>query len=247
MSEASDAYEMNIRAIRDLRNKGTVLLLLPGKMAEFYAIGGPGVGQGVVGDRFQGEGNARFAPLSSKYLLWKTGRSKDLNKKQKASFGRGSRLLKYKTGTSKRETYEHKLLREEAKKRSAQGGSYDSWYQQLKKEWKVAASHETKDRFSSVLPILVLSGKLREAVTSRAHTITSSGDTAVITFKNLPEYALAHHKPITAPFPKRSPVEPDAADVDRLWSFATTWLSAQLGVKSAKPVAFGGQQARIIP
>lgn len=212
MSEASDAYESNMRTIRDVRNKSRVLLLLPKKMAEFYAIGGPGVGQAVVGDRFQGEGNARFPPLSPKYLLWKTGQSKELNKQQKAAFGRGSKLLKYQTGSK------------------------------IDKK-----SGYNVPKFSAVLPILVLSGKLRAAVTARSHDIELNGDTAVVTFKNLPEYALYHHDPQKAPFPKRSPVEPNQSDVERIRSFATTWLSAQLGVRSNQPTAFGGGQARIIP
>ena len=197
-----------MRSIRDLRNKSAVLLLMPKKLAEFYAIGGPGVGQAVVGDRFQGAGNARFEPLSYEYAKSKGRKSPALNKSQKKEYGRGSKMINV---------------------------PYTSSTGEL-----------TGLGFSKQLPILVLSGKLRAAVTSRGHSIELKGDTAIITFKNLPEYALYHNDPVKAPFPKRSPVEPNEDDAERIRSFATTWLSAQLGSKSTKPVAFGGGQARII-
>ena len=63
------------------------------------------------------------------------------------------------------------------------------------------------------LPMLVRTGTLRERVTSRTlHAISMSGDTAVVTFNGLPDYATYLHTGGRRT-PKRSPVEPSFGDV----------------------------------
>ena len=249
MADAAREIAKSLQLARDLRLVALDVRHLAAKAAVFYANGGPGVGEPVVGDRFMGQGNARFAPLSREYGDWKSGKSKALNDQQKVLFGRGSRLIKEKTGEKVVPTYEHKLLREEALKRAQSGGTYASWFQKLKKDWKLETLHETKVTTRGSLPILVLTGALRAAVTKRQHFIESTGkDKAVVTFRNLPIYAVYHHKPLTAPFPKRSPVEPNAQDVSRLTEFVQRHISllvARFNGGSVR-VAFGDAQARII-
>ncbi len=91
-----------MKALLQLQHVADVLGTLPTKMAEFYANGGDGVKQGVVGDRFQGVGNARFAPLDRDYFMWKSGQKGKLNKAARAKYGQGSKLIdvpfKSKTG-----------------------------------------------------------------------------------------------------------------------------------------------------
>jgi hypothetical protein len=83
----------NLAAFRSLKSAAAAMRALPQKIGEFYANGGPGVSQPIVADRFQGEGNARFAPLSENYEAIKAGRAKSLNAGQKQKYGHGSRLL----------------------------------------------------------------------------------------------------------------------------------------------------------
>jgi hypothetical protein len=95
------------------------------------------------------------------------------------------------------------------------------------------------------LPILILSGKLRAAVTmQRNHQVTARGDTATVTFIGLPEYAMYLHTG-TKRMPKRSPVEPNAADVKRAVEATSRWVSAQVGAGSAT-TSFGQGTARVI-
>jgi len=61
------------------------------------------------------------------------------------------------------------------------------------------------------LPMLVLSGDLRKTANSKGHTVTMRGGDAVITFRNLTEYATYLHEG-TPRMPKRSPVEPGEED-----------------------------------
>lgn len=194
--------ESTLKVARSLRAAEATLRRIPVIAANYYANGGAGVGQAVVGDRFQGKGNSRFAPLSAAYRDRKIGVSKDMNKQQKAVFGRGSRMIKVSVG----------------------------------------------QRFKGIQPILVLSGKLRESVTSRTHSISiaNGSDTAFVTFHGLPIYAAYHHAPVTAPFPKRSPVEPNTADMVRVHDFIAREISKLTARFNNGPVAFGGAQARII-
>lgn len=63
------------------------------------------------------------------------------------------------------------------------------------------------------LPMLVRTGTLRERVTSRTlHAISQNGDTAMLTFSGLPDYASYLHSG-TGRMPKRSPVDPSFEDV----------------------------------
>ncbi len=197
-AKASAALQKNLRILKSLKGVAQQLKLLPSDIANYYANGGPGVGQAVVGDRFSGEGNARFAPLSKDYEDWKTGKSKSLNKQQKVNYGKGSRLLP--SGSSK-------------------GGK--------------------------ILPILVLTGALRASILSRQNTITQQGDTAYITFKGLPGYAVYLHEG-TSRMPERSPVKPNEADMDRVKEYVARRLKLITGNFSSGSVAFGGAAPRII-
>lgn len=216
--DPEQAIRDNMKTMISLRGVAAQLEQLPLQCGEFYANGGPGVSQGVVGDRFAGQGNARFAPLSKKYFDWKSGKSKELNKAQKVRYGRGSRLIDVRTGS--------KMAKDST------GGMI------------------SKARFTKVLPILVLTGALRAAVTTRNHRVTSlrgQGDVAWVTFINLPEYAMAHHDPKNGKRPRRSPVAPNFDDIKRVVEFARRHISMLTARFNSGPVAFGGGQARIIP
>lgn len=63
------------------------------------------------------------------------------------------------------------------------------------------------------LPMLVRTGLLRQSVTSRTlHAISQNGDTAMLTFSGLPDYA-SYLQNGTGRMPKRSPVDPSFEDV----------------------------------
>lgn len=210
------ALQKNLKVLSGIRGVADQLRRIPEMGAEFYANGGPGVGQGVVMDRFQGPGNARFAPLSKDYADWKQGKSKSLNAAQKAKYGKGSKLLSVTVGSKLKNVK----------------GSFQS----------VAIVKKT-------LPILVLTGALRAAVGARRHRVSSvigMGDTAYVTFTGLPSYAPYHHDPKTAPFPKRSPVEPNAADINRVVGFLQKRINLTVGRFNSGAVSFGDGRARII-
>ncbi len=198
------------KALKNLLKADAVaatLRRLPTDMAEFYANGGKGVGQAVVGDRFQGKGNSRFAPLSYKYFIWKQKRATKLNKAQKEKHGKGSSMLK------------------DVPYRSTTG----------------VVSGEGRGKN---LPILVLSGDTRAAVIGRKHPIVQTGDVAMITFQDLPTYALFHHTG-TSELPIRSPVEPNTNDMIRVQEFAEKRVNAAAG-KGNSVTSFGGGTPRII-
>lgn len=200
--------EKNLKTLASLEAAIKMFRQLPFEAANYYANGGPGVGQAVVGDRFQGQGNSRFEPLSYDYARWKSGNARQLNKAQKAKYGKGSKLIDV----------------------------------AFKSTTGVLTGYGT----SKNLPILVLSGALRAAINSRSHSVELVGDVGWVTFKNLPKYALYHHDPKTAPFPKRSPVEPNYDDVERVKEFLNRKISALVGNVNQQRVAFGGSQARIL-
>jgi hypothetical protein len=215
--DPDQAIRDNMKTMLSLRAVAAQLEQLPLQCGEYYANGGPGVSQGIVGERFAGQGNARFAPLSKNYFDWKSGKSKDLNKQQKIRYGRGSRMIDVRTGS--------KMAKDST------GGM-------------VSAARMTK-----ILPILVLTGALRAAVTARNHKVTSlrgQGDVAWVTFVNLPEYALAHHDPKKAGRVRRSPVAPNFDDIKKVVEFARRHITALTARFNNGPVSFGDGQARII-
>ena len=91
----------NLKAVRSLSRAAAVLRQVPFKLGEYFANGGPGNANPVVGDRFQGAGNARFAPLSVSYADWKSGKAKSFNQHQKATYGKGSKLIPDAHGNAK--------------------------------------------------------------------------------------------------------------------------------------------------
>lgn len=89
------------------------------------------------------------------------------------------------------------------------------------------------------LPILVRTGTLRERVSrGRRHRIVLAADglSATIYFLGLPDYALHHHTG-TARLPRRSPVQPNAADLAKFRAVMVRVLRARLhrGATSVRP------------
>jgi hypothetical protein len=86
-------------------------------------------------------------------------------------------------------------------------------------------------------PILIRTGFLRERINSKSgHRITTTGDTASVIFAALPEYARWLHEE-TPKMPRRSPVEPNGADRERVLAYLRRWLQAQTGRGGAVSIA----------
>ncbi len=195
----------NYAVVRKLQSVAALMKALPTKMADFYANGGAGVGQGVVGDRFQGAGNARFEALKEGYAKWKGRHAGDLNKSQRKNYQRGSKLINV--------------------------------------PYKTESGNVVKNDGSTNLPILVLTGATRAAVTSRKTTITQEGDVAYCRF-HVPDYAKWLQRG-TKKMPKRSPVDPNEEDMERVTEFAKRQVKAYIG--SGKAITtFGGGTPRVI-
>ena len=86
------------------------------------------------------------------------------------------------------------------------------------------------------LPMLVRSGKMRQAVLSRTHRILRSGDVGIAVFSNLPVYAVAHHRG-TGRLSKRSPVEPNAEDRGEVLKVMQRQLDVAIGTGGDVPVS----------
>jgi len=97
-----------------------------------------------------------------------------------------------------------------------------------------AAAVETPGRKPTPgLPMLVLTGSLRDGVSSgRARVAISSPTLVVITWAGLPEYAL-YHQNGTGKMPKRSPVNPSKEDVADMIAAARRFLSSATGTAGA--------------
>lgn len=90
------------------------------------------------------------------------------------------------------------------------------------------------------LPMLVLTGRLRQAVSGKRATIRidRGSGVATITFGDLPEYALYLHDG-TARMPARSPVEPCAADLEQMRALAQQFMDDASGKLRQNPVRGG--------
>jgi hypothetical protein len=218
LDDVNKAMRDNLRVMRSLRAVGAQIQRIPELAAEYYANGGPGVGQAVVLDRFQGQGNARFAPLSKDYFDWKSGKSKDLNKKQKVRYGKGSRLLKVEV--SSRMTLDKSGTMVKKSK-------FASILPILVLSGALRAAVAARRHYIS--------------------SLRGMGDTAFVTFIGLPEYALAHHDPKKAGRVRRSPVSANAEDIKRLKEFVQRRVALMTAKFNSGPVTFGDGQARIIP
>lgn len=84
------------------------------------------------------------------------------------------------------------------------------------------------------LPMLVRTGRLRDAITAGRATLTRQGDTLLIRWTGLPEYAVYLHGG-TPRMPARSPINPNAADKAKILAAARRFLSAALGTAGAVP------------
>ncbi len=95
------------------------------------------------------------------------------------------------------------------------------------------------------LPMLVRSGRLRDAITSGRATVRRTGpDAFIISWPNEPEYAIFLHEG-TPKMAKRSPIEPNAADKKAIIEAAKRHLSAAIGTGGGVPRGQFGGQARV--
>lgn len=169
-------------ALRTFRHMAAVVARLPIVAAEAYA-------NGKFGDRPIVE--AHFTPGNDQRQGWPPlersyamSKAKGLSKNRK---GTASELQKLKTGR---------------KVKVDRNASFQSSTGTLSGVGTMAN-----------LPMLVRTGLLRERVTSRTlHAISMQGDTAMVTFNGLPDYAGYLHNG-TGRMPKRSPVDPSFEDV----------------------------------
>lgn len=92
-----------------------------------------------------------------------------------------------------------------------------------------------------LLPILVRTGLLRDSITKRKHQITASGDNALITFADLPEYA-EYLDDGTPKMPKRSPVDPNHDDQLAIQKAMERFMS--LAINRGSAVVAGPQSGR---
>lgn len=94
------------------------------------------------------------------------------------------------------------------------------------------------------LPFLVATGALRDAITAGRAAITRAADRIRITWTGLPDYAPYLHNG-TPRMPARSPINPNAADRERILAAARRFLSAATGIGGAVPQGGApGVQAR---
>ncbi len=83
------------------------------------------------------------------------------------------------------------------------------------------------------LPMLVLTGKMRQTVNSKSHSISTQGGNAYIRFKNLPEYAVYHHEG-APPLPERSPVKPNDLDKAQVIEHMKAYIRRSTGQQPNK-------------
>lgn len=97
------------------------------------------------------------------------------------------------------------------------------------------------------LPMLVLTGALKDAITSgRAKIVKTGPGRYSIRWANDPHYATYLHKG-TPKMPKRSPVEPNAADMAAIWAAANRYLSGWIATGGAVPQGGApGAKARVV-
>ena len=88
------------------------------------------------------------------------------------------------------------------------------------------------------LPMLVLSGALRSAVVGPRHSVTSAGDTAIIHFRGLPDYAEFLHDG-TPRMPARSPVTPGPQDREEVIAAMSRDIDKAMRTGGAVPVSSG--------
>jgi len=80
------------------------------------------------------------------------------------------------------------------------------------------------------LPMLVLTGSLRDNITAGRAVIRQTGPSSfLITWANIPAYAIFHHQG-TSKMAKRSPIEPNAEDRKAVLDAARRHLRAAMGM-----------------
>lgn len=95
------------------------------------------------------------------------------------------------------------------------------------------------------LPMLVLTGRLRDAVSGgRAAVVAVSISIVRITWTGLPEYAVYQHHGDGVP--KRSPIQPNADDRLQIIMAARRILSTSIGTGTSGPTSLMGGRARVV-
>lgn len=196
-----------------------LLAMLPEIGANAYANGGIGMGQPIVSRHFTAGNQARYSwpPLSRGYFLAKAAGL--------VSKGGGAKVFLDRDERNLSPAHRKELAA------SRRGSKVDP-----NAEFQSSTGEMMGIGAGANLPMLVLYGKLRDAVCSRSHKIVKTGDVAVCVFSGLPEYALAHHNGL-GHMPKRSPVEPNSEDAEATSAVMEKWLSAQLGTGGRVPIS----------
>jgi len=111
--------------------------------------------------------------------------------------------------------------------------------------WKAGATKDIQNTMRAAgrsvprgkaLPMLVLTGALRDAITAgQARVVRTGPETVTMTWDGLPDYAVYLHEG-TPTMPKRSPVEPNAADRQAIIDAANRYLTQAVGTGGAVPV-----------
>lgn len=244
---------MHISALRKLERAAKALEECAYVGADYYANGGHAARPGVA-KHFTAGNHERYgwAPLSPSYaarkaagLVHAAGGYHYLNPQQKAQVDLirdiHQRAAKRSFGARKGDSEERRgdlkaFAKEQAKADKAHVESVIARYAGGRQGSKLATFKAQSPLIfgagarteSTNLPMLVLTGVLRAAVTQQKHQITREGDTAWIIFDGLPEYAIYLHTG-TDKMPKRSPVEPNAADAEEVRNAMQRYLDAQLG------------------
>ena len=96
------------------------------------------------------------------------------------------------------------------------------------------------------LPMLVLTGRLRDAIAGKRAVVTIVSPTLVrITWTGVPAYAKFHHEG-TPKMPKRSPITPNAEDRMAILMAARRHLSASLVTGSGAVGGMGAGRGRVV-
>jgi hypothetical protein len=125
------------------------------------------------------------------------------------------------------------------------------------KQWKEGSKQVVKKRKAAIkasgrvvpkgaaLPVLVLTGALRDAITAgRAEIKVAGPGLVMIRWRGLPKYARFHHEG-GGNLPKRSPINPSPADQRQIVMAARRYLSAALKTGNAGVGGIDAGRARI--
>ena len=211
---------------------------------EEYANGG-NRGEPIVRRHFTAgnEGRYNFPPLSPDYAVWKaggttktTGGGAFLNKKQGAALNQFMAGLQGVKGAARKAARATKVA-------ELRGGRAAS---KLDKGAAIGGDGKGGVKRGPGLPILVLTGRLRDAIAGKRAIVTIVSPSLVrIVWGGVPTYA-KFHQDGTTKMPKRSPIDPNAADIAAILAAARRHLSASLVTGSGAVGGMGDGRARVI-